>query len=52
MVDIISVDHSHGAQMDSLAVGELGRLKIKRVNATDTDAAGDLEIRGAEIMEQ
>jgi hypothetical protein len=50
-VKITSVDHSHGAQMGNLAVGEGGRLKIKRVAAAGADAAGDLEIRFLEIME-
>lgn len=49
-VKIASVAHTDGTQMDSLAKGEMGRLKIKRVTAT-SEASGDLEIRGVEIRE-
>lgn len=39
-----------GANMDSLAVGELGRIRIKRDVANDT-ATGDAELVGVEIKE-
>jgi hypothetical protein len=51
LVDIVSINHSDGAQMDNLAVGELGRLKIKRI-AASPEASGVVQIRGTEIMEQ
>lgn len=50
-VDIVSVNHSDGAQMDSLAVGEGGRVKITRDAASDT-ASGDAQILFVEIKEQ
>ncbi len=51
LVDIIASTHTDGAQMDSLAVGELARLKVKRIAVAGSDAAGDLELRGIEIVE-
>lgn len=50
-VDIITTTHTNGAQMDSLAVGEGFRLKIKRIAVAGTDASGDLELRFIEIKE-
>ena len=51
LVDIITSTHTNGAQMDSLAVGEGFRLKVKRVAVVGTDASGDLELRFVEIKE-
>ena len=51
LVDIITTTHSNGAQMDSLAVGEGGRLKVKRIAVAGSDASGDLEIFRIEIKE-
>lgn len=51
LVDIISSVHLDGAQIDSLAVGEGGRLKIKRIAVAGSDAAGDLELRFVELKE-
>ena len=51
LVDIITSTHTNGAQMDGLAVGEGGRLKVKRVAVVGTDASGDLEIFRIEIKE-
>lgn len=51
LVDIISSVHTGGAQIDSLAVGEGGRLKIKRIAVAGSDAAGDLELRFVELKE-
>jgi len=51
LVDIVSNAHSNGARIDSLAVGEGGRLKITRTAVTGTDAAGDLELRFVELKE-
>ncbi len=51
LVDIIPSTHTDGAQMDSLAVGELARLRVRRVAVVGSDAAGDLELRGIEIVE-
>lgn len=50
-VDIITSTHTSGAQMDSLAVGESGRLKVKRVAVVGSDASGDLELLAIEIKE-
>lgn len=50
-VHIVSITHTDGAQIDNLAVGEGGRLKLKRIAATGTDAAGDLELRFIELKE-
>ncbi len=51
LVDIITSTHTSGAQMDSVAVGEVFRLKIKRIAVAGTDATGDLELRAVEIKE-
>ena len=51
LVDIITSTHTNGAQMDSLAVGEGGRLKVKRVAVAGVDASGDLEKFRIEIKE-
>lgn len=47
-----TITHSSGANMDSLAAGELFRIKITRDadNASDT-MVGDAELFGAEIRE-
>ncbi len=51
-VDILSIAHTDGAQIDSIAVGEAFRLKIARVPADAGDtAAGDCEVLGCEIKE-
>ena len=50
LVDIVSVAFTNGAQMDSVAVGELFRLKVTR-DATNDDAAGDAELLGVELKE-
>lgn len=49
-VDIVSVAHTDGAQMDSVAVGEKFRLKITRDGISDT-ATGDAELHAIEIRE-
>ena len=51
LVDIITSTHTNGGQMDSLAVGEGGRLKVKRIAVAGSDASGDLEIFRVEIKE-
>ena len=51
LVDIITSTHTNGAQMDSIAVGEGFRLKVKRVVVVGVDASGDLELRFVEIKE-
>jgi hypothetical protein len=51
LVDIVSTTHTNGAQMDSIAIGEGFRLKVKRVAVSGTDASGDLELRFIEIKE-
>lgn len=50
-VDIISTVHTNGAQMDSIAIGEGFRLKVRRIAVVGTDASGDLELRFIEIKE-
>jgi len=50
MVDIVSIAFTNGAQMDSVAVGELFRIMITRDAASD-DAAGDAELHAVEIKE-
>jgi hypothetical protein len=49
-----TIAHTSGAQMDSLAVGELFRLKVSRdadgTSGTD-DMTGDAELYGIEIRE-
>ena len=50
LVDIVNAPFANGAEMDSVAVGELFRLKITR-DATNDDAAGDAELLAVEIKE-
>ncbi len=49
-VDIVNVTFTDGADMDSVAVGELFRIKVTRDAASD-DAAGDAELHAVEIKE-
>lgn len=49
-VMIANVAFSNGAEIDSLAVGELFRLRVRRDVANDT-AAGDAELVGVELKE-
>lgn len=51
LVDIVNNAHSNGARLDSLAVGEGGRLKVTRTAVAGTDATGDLELRFIELKE-
>jgi hypothetical protein len=50
LVDVVSIAFTDGVDMDSVAVGELFRLKITRDAASD-DAAGDAELHAVEIRE-
>ena len=50
LVDIVNAPFDNGAEMDSVAVGELFRLKVTR-DATTDDAAGDAELLAVEIKE-
>lgn len=50
-IDIISVAHTDGAQIDSVAVGEYFRLKVKRVAASSSDASGDAQLVAIELKE-
>jgi len=50
LVDVVSVDFDDGADMDSVAVGELFRIKVTR-DAVSDDAAGDAEVHCVEIRE-
>jgi hypothetical protein len=50
LVDVVSIAFTDGADMDSVAAGELFRLKITRDAASDT-ATGDAELHGIEIKE-
>lgn len=49
-VDVVSVAFADGADMDSVAAGELFRIKVTRDAAND-DAAGDAELYAVEIKE-
>ena len=49
-VDIVNVTFTDGADMDSVAVGELFRVKVTRDAVSDT-SAGDAELHGIEIKE-
>lgn len=49
-VDVVSVAFADGADMDSVAAGELFRIKVTRDAASD-DAAGDAELYAVEIRE-
>jgi hypothetical protein len=49
-VDVVSIAFTNGADMDSVAAGELFRLKVTRDAASD-DAAGDAELVAVEIRE-
>lgn len=50
LVDITNVAVTNGANMDSIAVGEMFRLRIRRDVATDT-AAGDISAIMIELKE-
>jgi len=50
LVDIVNVTFTDGADMDSVAVGELFRIQVIR-DATSDDAAGDAELHAVEIKE-
>ena len=50
LVDIVTIAFTDGADMDSVAVGELFRLKIAR-DSTNDDATGDGELLAVEIKE-
>jgi hypothetical protein len=50
LVDVVSVAFTDGADMDSVAKGELFRIKITR-DASSDDASGDAELHAIEIRE-
>jgi len=50
LVDVVSIAFDNGAEMDSIAVGELFRLKITR-DASSDDASGDSELHCVEVKE-
>lgn len=50
LVDIVNVAVTNGANMDSIAVGELFRLRVRRDVAND-DGAGDAELYFVELKE-
>lgn len=49
-VDILNVAITDGANIDSIAVGELFRIRVRRDVANDT-AAGDAELHAVELKE-
>lgn len=49
-VDVVTITFTDGADMDFLAAGELGRIKITRDAANDT-ASGDAELHFVHIKE-
>lgn len=50
LVDVVSIPFTDGAVMDSVAAGELFRLKVTRDAASDTSTA-DAELHAVEIRE-
>ena len=50
LVDIVSIAFTNGAEMDSVAVGELFRIKINR-DASSDDASDDAELHAVELKE-
>ncbi|MCK5603616.1 hypothetical protein KAR91_17150 [Candidatus Pacearchaeota archaeon] len=50
LVDIVNITFTDGADMDSVAVGELFRIKLNRDAASDT-ATGDAEVHAIELKE-
>lgn len=51
-VQYTDIAFTHGAQMDSLAVGELFRLSVQRNGVSGSDTmTGDAELLGVEIRE-
>lgn len=51
LVDIVNITFADGADMDSVAVGELFRIKVTR-DASSDDATGDAELHAIEIKER
>lgn len=52
LVKIAGISHTDGAQIDSIAVGEAFRLKIRRLGTNGADTAtGDLELIRIELKE-
>ncbi len=52
VIIISSQAHTNGAQIDSLAVGELGRLKVERLGSNGSDTmSGDAELMAVELKE-
>ncbi len=52
VIIISSQAHTNGAQIDSLAVGELGRLKVERLGSNGSDSmSGDAELMAVELKE-
>lgn len=49
-VDVVTIAFTDGADMDSVAAGELFRIRISR-DATSDDATGDAELHAVEIRE-
>lgn len=50
-VDIYSIAHTDGAQIDSIAVGEYFRLRVQRSTPSGTDASGDAQVVAVELKE-
>jgi len=50
LVDVVSIAFTDGADMDSVAAGELFRLKVTR-DASSDDASGDAELHAVELRE-
>ncbi len=50
LTDITNVAHTNGAEIDSIAVGERFRIRIKRDTSAD-DASGDAELHCIELKE-
>lgn len=50
LVDVVSIAFTDGEDMDSVAAGDLFRIKITR-DASSDDATGDAELHAVEIRE-
>jgi len=50
LVDIVNVAHTNGAEIDSIAVGEAFRFRLRRDVANDT-ATGDAQVVAIELKE-
>ncbi len=50
LVDVVTITFTDGGDMDSIAAGELGRLRVTRDGVSDT-ASGDAELHFVHVKE-